>query len=263
MRYRETAAPSRHPENIISRAHDGDSMSNNDKAYGDTADQVILTTPANLFDQWTLFEHQMFSSLNADTSIARRVMLNAGAGRQVPDVELPLFNSFERAYLLEPDDSRRAALAENTKDARVELLADRIEQLDVSHFEPADFVQCKYVLQHIHTDVLPLAIEKLKSAVAKNGVIAIFSSSSAEDSYFRMRVPEEAQNNVPAHLRADANDLISRTQFNQLVAEPQSFPFIATHHIGRQMLLDFFAGWNPTLEVSSWGAVFLRARRPA
>jgi len=237
-------------------------MSNNDKTYADTSDQVILTTPVSLFDQWSQFEAQMFGALHADTAIARRVMLNVGAGRQVPDVEQPLFNSFETVYLLEPDDARRAALAESMTDPRVKLLSERIENLDVSRIEPADFVQCKYVLQHLNTDLLPLAITKLKSVVASKGVIAIFSSSSPAESYYRVRIPEDARHLVPHDFKANADDTISKQQFNRLIDEPQGFPFIATHHIGRQQLLDFFVGWNPTLEVSSWGAVFLRAQRP-
>ncbi len=237
-------------------------MSNTDKTYGDTGDEVILTTPARLFDQWTQFEMQMFGALNADTSIARRVMLNAGAGRQVPDVEGPLFESFAKAFLLEPDDERRAALAVNTQGRNVTLLGDRLEQLASSSVEPADYVQCKYVLQHLHTELLPAAIERLKSTVAANGVIAIFSSSSPVESYFRLRVPDEAKHLVPADLKANADDLITREQFNRLIDEPQSFPFIATHHISRAWLLDRFAGWNPEMVVSSWGAIFLRARRP-
>lgn len=237
-------------------------MSNNDKTYGDTSDQVILTTPTTLFDQWSLFEAQMFGALHADKTIARRVMLNAGAGRQVPDVEQPLFNSFEQVYLLEPDDARRAALAESTADSRVKLLSERIENIDASRIAPIDFVQCKYVLQHLPSTLLPLAIEKLKSVVAKNGVIAIFSSSSPAESYFRVRVPDDAKHLVPPDLQANADDMISAQQFNRLITETQAFPFIATHHINRQTLLESFAGWNPVLEVSSWGAVFLRARRP-
>src|SRR5262245_3671046 len=129
----------------------GEDMSNNDKTYGDTADQVILTTPTSLFDQWSLFEANMFGALHADNTIQRRVMLNAGAGRQIPDVEQPLFNSFERVYLLEPDDERRAALAQNTSsDTRVSLLSERIEQLDAARIDAVDLLQCKYVLQHLH-----------------------------------------------------------------------------------------------------------------
>ncbi len=237
-------------------------MNSTEKTYSDTTDLAIVSmTPTHVFDQWNRFEEGIFSSLLADKTISRETLLNAGADRRITESEAPFFNSFAKIHLLEPDPERRATLAENTRGSGASLLSDRIENLDVSRIDAADFVQCKYVLQHIHTDVLPVAVARLKSVVAKKGVIGIFSAISPGNSYFAMTVQDDAHHLVPADLKAGPDGRISETQFNQLMSSPPNFPFIATHYISQQTLLGYFSGWDIVLEAGPFDVCFLRARK--
>jgi hypothetical protein len=167
-----------------------------ESTYSDT-DDILILDAGNGLHQWDRFETAVFDSLNADREIGRRVMLNAGAGRRVTEAEAPFFNSFAKRYLVEPDDERRSALAESIHDRTTTVLPHRIENLVASAAEPADFVLCKYVLQHLPTETLAAALERLKSLVAENGVIGIFSSVSMGDSYYFLQVPAKACHLIP------------------------------------------------------------------
>lgn len=236
------------------------SMSHTDKTYADTLDGTIVSvTPSSLLDQWNRFEEDVFAKLSADETIRRHILLNAGAGRRITDTEAPFFSSFTERLLLEPDAERRANLAQDERARGAALLSDRIENLNSN--VTADFVQCKYVLQHIHTDVFPQAIERLKSAVANDGAIGIFSTISPDHAFFQMSVPESALHRVPDELKADAHGNITKNQFNTVIASPPDFPFIATHYIDVNELMSPFRGWDTSLMRGPSNVAFLLARK--
>lgn len=237
-------------------------MSTAEKTYSDTTDLAMINmTPTDLFDQWNRFEEDIFNSLLADKTIGHGVLLNAGAGRRITESEAPFFNSFAKLYLLEPDSERRAMLTENTKGSGALLLSDRIEALDASTVDAIDFVQCKYVLQHIHTEVLPLTVERLKAVTAQNGVVGIFSAVSPGNSYFAMTVQDDAIHLLPADLKASPDGRITEAQFNHLMASPPSIPFIATHYISRKTLESYFIGWDIDFTAGPADMCFLLARK--
>lgn len=225
-----------------------------ERAYADTSDTVILSTTSDILHEWTRFEEDVFRRLAADPEQKFDVLLNVGSGRRITDPERPFFDKFRRWYLLEPDDGRREALAAAVQDRDAVLLADRIEQLDTGGLPPADFVLCKYVLQHIETTLIGPATDVLRAAAAPGSRIGLFLATTAsDDSVFQIVVPAEAAKAVPRKLRrrATRNDMqlratLTREQFDDLIAGPAEFPFIATHHFGRRELAERFPDFTVT-----------------
>lgn len=239
-----------------------------DTVYSDTADNVLVRTTSALMDLWTQFEHDVFAGLIDDPAQRWEVLLNVGAGARVAQLEEPFVSRFRSVYLLEPDPQRRQALTQATAGRDMTILSDRIEDLGADTVPPADFVLCKYVLQHIRTDLLPAAVAGLKRTVAPQGTIGVFSAASKGEPYFRLSVPAAESGPVPQEYRERskiANDMfvatITEDQFNRLLSRPQAFPFITTHHIGQRALAELFSEFATEITVSPFGAVFLQARR--
>lgn len=224
------------------------------RVYADVADTVILSTESDVLHEWLQFEVDVFDDLQADPHQKYGTLLNVGSGRRITEPEQPFFDRFGQWFLLEPDAGRRAALAEAVAGRNAVLLGDRIEQLDTATIPAADFVLCKYVLQHIETTLVAPAIQVLRSAAAPGGKVGLFLALvDADESTYQLVVPAEAARAVPRRWRRGAHRdetqlsrLIDRADFDELISGNWDFPFIATHHFGRRELAETFPGFAVT-----------------
>lgn len=230
--------------------------------YADTSDQQILRAPRTGWQKRLDFITDTFEELSRDPSFGRGVLVNVGAGRTIVSDEAPFFRQFDRLLLMEPDDERRSALSQHPEAADAELLADRIQDVDPGRLPPADFVLCKWVLQHLPTDEVATAVDKLKAMCAPGGAIGIFSSSSPDEPYYVLSADQEVVEKLPEPLRPHSGIRLTREQFDGLIRDDSGLEFIATHHLGRNDLVGMFDGWEVRMTVSSFGAVFLRAQPP-
>lgn len=237
------------------------------RTYADVTDTVILSIGGDILQEWVDFESRVFETLQEDPQQRYEVLLNVGSGRRISESERPFFDRFERWYLVEPDDERRRVLATDVQGKDVVLLADRVERLGGSGAPPADFVLCKYVLQHVETSLVGPAVSELLAAAAPGGGVGIFLAlAESEESMYQMVVPIDAFRRMPRKLRraaqkseAQASVRLDRSQFDDMITGDYDFPFIATHHFGRQELRDVFPEFELVGEASGNG--FLVARR--
>lgn len=233
------------------------------KTYADTSDQQILRSiPSAALLKWGAYVTEVFDGLVRDASFARGVVLNVGAGRSIVPDEVPFLRQFERVVLLEPDDQRRAALTQDPQAAGAEFLSDPIQELDPASVPPADFVLCKWVLQHLPTEEVALAVEQLKTVCAPGGCVGIFSASSPAAPYFVLAAQPDVLAELPPHLHPEQGNRVSREQYDALIADDFGLEYIATHHLSRAWLAERFAGWDVHTQVSSFGALYLQAQRP-
>lgn len=229
--------------------------------YADTTDRQILRTPQGERQKRVDFTAESFADLGRDRSFGRGVLVNVGAGRTIIPDEVAFFGQFDRVLLMEPDEERRTALAADPHAGGAELLSDRIQDVDPSRLAPADFVLCKWVLQHLPTGDLAAAVDKLKALCAPGGAVGIFSSSSATEPYFLLSAEPEVIEQLPDRLRPNGIRL-TQEQFDELITADSGLEFIATHHLSREALAAAFDGWEVRTAISSFGALFLRAYRP-
>lgn len=230
--------------------------------YADTADRQILRAPADARQARLDFIEESFQALMQDESFARDVLVNVGAGRTIVPDEAPFFSQFQRVILMEPDDERRATLAEHPDAAGAELVGDRIQDVDPAQLPPADFVLCKWVLQHLPSLAVPSAVETLKAMCAPGGAVGIFSSSSAGEPFFLLSAQPDVLEQVPERLHPSGGYRLTEDQFNEWIGNDSGLEFIATHHLSRAALVAHFEGWEIRTSISSFGALFLTARRP-
>ncbi len=237
------------------------------RTYADVTDTVILSIGSEILQEWVDFESRVFESLQADPQQRYDVLLNVGSGRRISESEQPFFDRFQRWFLVEPDDERRRVLASNVQGKDVVLLADRVELLGSSGAPPADFVLCKYVLQHIETSLVVPAARELLAAAAPGGKVGIFLAlAEGEDPMYQMVVPVDAFRHMPRKLRraarksdTQASVRLDRSQFDEMITGAFDFPFIATHHFGRQEVRDALPEFELLGEAGGNG--FLVARR--
>ncbi len=214
------------------------------RTYADVTDTVILSIGDEIMQEWVDFETRIFETLQEDPQQRYEVLLNVGSGRRISESERPFFNRFQRWFLVEPDDERRRVLASNVQGKDVVLLADRVELLGGSGAPPADFVLCKYVLQHVETALVVPAVRELLAAAAPGGKVGIFLAlAESEEPMYQMVIPIDAFRRMPRKLRraaqkseAQASVRLDRSQFDEMITGAADFPFIATHHFGRREL---------------------------
>lgn len=259
-------APGQRVSMGYSRGRLGRAGSMGKRVYADEADTVILSSTSGILHEWVQFEEDVFTRLGEDPEQQYGVLLNVGSGRRITEPEQPFFDRFATWYLLEPDEERRAALADQVAGRAATLLGDRIEDLDVAALPPADFVLCKYVLQHIDTSLIGPATQQLRAAAAPGATIGLFLAvTDSDESRFRIVIPEAAADDVPRKLRRRtertgaqlATDL-TQEQFDDLIGGGAGFPFIATHHFGRRELAQRFPEFVVT--GTATGVAFLQAR---
>lgn len=233
------------------------------KTYADTHDLQMLRVLSHGMEERRAFVTDMFDRFGRDQSFRRGVLVNVGAGRAVVPDEVPFFRQFERVVLMEPDDERRALLQQDPGAAGAEFLGDPIQELDPQALPGADFVLCKWVLQHLPTADVALAVDQLKALCAPGGSVAIFSASSAAEPYFMLSAQPEVIAQLPRHLRPAPGNRVARAQFDELIVDTSGLEFITTHHLSRAWLAERFAGWEVQTSISSLGAICLQAHRPA
>lgn len=249
------------------RAQSGRTGANVDKrTYADVTDTVILSVGGDILQRWTDFETRMFEMVEADPRQRFGRLLNVGSGRRIAESETEFFGRFAAWDLVEPDDSRRSALAEVVADRPADLHGVRVEDLATSSIPPADFVLCKYVLQHISSETVRPAVSALTQVTAPGGATGVFVAvAESEEPFFQLLVPIDAFRQMPRRLRRKATKdgervsaLIGRDQFDDLIVNGADFPFIATHHFGRSELGQAFPDFEMVGEDS--GNAFLLAR---
>lgn len=229
--------------------------------YADRFDRHVMRHATDALQPWFDFVSVAFQDLRNDHSFGRRVVIDVGAGRAIEPDEMTFFRQFDRVVMLEPDDERRAALAV-VADPGTEILADPIQELNPASVPGADFVLCKWVIQHLPTDAVATAIETLKALCAPGGTLGIFSASSAGDPYYLLSAPQHVIAELPERLRPGKFGRISRAQFEELISNDSGLEYITTHHLDRQSLLAQFEGWEIATTVSDFGAMYVQARRP-
>ena len=232
--------------------------------YSDTNDKLMLST-GNALVEWAKFDAYILNKINQDKSIKRETILNAGAGRTVTDFEIPFFKSFEECFLVEPDDHRRKQLANNLCGLTAQVLSERIEQLSVNNNKSADFVLCKYVLQHVDTRKLDECFSSLKSIVRPGGRIGVFTAFSSEpNDFYQLLIDDDTQSAVPETLREvmKKGPRISEEMFNSLLSGENNFSFIATHYFSVNFLREKFQGWLISIVFGPYDVAYFEAIAP-
>jgi hypothetical protein len=238
--------------------------------YGDPLDVAMLSVPLGLWQQWADFEAKAYETVVNDPRQKFRTLINAGAGRRISENDMPFVERFDTVYLLEPDAGRRRLLAESlekTPRLRENVIGTRLEELDARQVPQFDFVLCKYVLQHIRTDLMPAAAAKLVEITAADGALGIFSAHE-RTSRFEVLVPASEFARVPSNWakgmvqagNAFTKPLVEK-QFNELLTEPQDFSFVTTHFLGTDLLGDLLSGLSVRTVTGPTGEVFLYARK--
>jgi hypothetical protein len=227
-------------------------------AYGDTDDRVMLILGEALLDAFVEFETRAFADLAARLGPRTNTAVVVGAGRRVSESERPFLSRFDQAYLLEPDPDRRAALRASLSDSRFEVRGDPVEMLPQAGLPAPDVVLCKYVLQHLPTHALPAATAALRGAAGAAGEIAIFTSASDSDDYFRIAYRAEHAAHVAEALgRPLTSSIITEEEFNRLLTQPPRVPLIVTHHFSADSWARLFPGMKVRLQMGPAETAFV------
>lgn len=238
--------------------------------YGDPVDVAMLSLPMSLWQQWADFEASAYETVIDDPRQKFGSLINAGAGRRISENDMPFVERFDSVYLLEPDAGRRGLLVESLEETprlRENVLDTRLEELSAAELPGFDFVLCKYVLQHIRTDLMPAAAAKLVEITADDGALGIFSAHHPT-SRFEVVVPVSDFAKVPARWAkgmVQAGEVytkpLAEEEFNELLTEPQEFSFVTTHFLGTDLLNDILSGLSVSTVTGPTSEVFLYARK--
>lgn len=237
------------------------------RTYADVTDAMVLNTPQEVWDGWASWERGVFAELVEDPATRFGSLVNVGAGRKLADTEISFVDRFESLILVEPDELRCAELRRNLGGRSATIVQEGFGDLGSGAIPQADFVLCKYVLQHLPTGLVATAVAELVSLMAPGGTLGVFTSYSDGDAYFRLNIAPDASDMVPWRIRRRLTESagaltaeISRKQFDAFLAQKPEFPLIATHHFSRAELLEHFAGLDVDTADGPFGQIFLRAR---
>jgi 2-polyprenyl-3-methyl-5-hydroxy-6-metoxy-1,4-benzoquinol methylase len=101
-----------------------------------------------------------------------------GEGRLIPVFE----GQFEEIVAIDPDQERLTMAEELIRDRGL-AKKTTLKNAGIEEFEDRnkfDFILCSHVLQHVHTDVVPIIIKKLRNLIKVDGLLCITTCHSVK-----------------------------------------------------------------------------------
>lgn len=145
-----------------------------------------------------------------------RRFLDAGCGygRLISFFE----EQFDEVVAIEPDIERLKIAESNARILKLsnKIIFKRVAIEDVDDIGQFDFILCSHVLQHVHTDAVPIIIKTFKNLMKKDGLLCITTCHSTNDKgYFVNNLMRNSQL---------IRETITKDEFNSLINSRGTLP---------------------------------------
>lgn len=146
--------------------------------------------------------------INTNARHERFLDAGCGEGRLVLIFE----RQFDEIVAIDPDQERLKVAADLICDSGLAKKAT-LKRSAIEEFEndkKFDFVLCSHVLQHVHTDAVPIIIKNLKKLMNNDGILCITTChSTKENGYFVKNTFKYSQHSVETITKDEFNSLIN------------------------------------------------------
>jgi 2-polyprenyl-3-methyl-5-hydroxy-6-metoxy-1,4-benzoquinol methylase len=193
---------------------DGKMMAGRNYHYPDLRDKIAeeIIRKIELYPgYWSGSEKNItniIKNLIKEMDVGKRFLdAGCGDGRLIPVFE----ELFDEVVAIEPDIERLNDAENFTNNLKLsnKITFKRVAIEDFDNVGQFDFILCSHVLQHVHTDAVPLIINNFRTLIKREGLLCITTChSTKEKSYFTKDFLNKSQ------LR---DVLITKDEFNSLI----------------------------------------------